>query len=251
MHVFLYALLSVIVVSLMSVVGVSFYMFKDKVLRKWLFLAVSFSVGALLGGVFIHILPHLAEEGEFSFKVSVALLLSIIGFFVLEKYLHWHHCGEMEDKCEGNVKSYGYMNLIGDGVHNLIDGIAIGSAYMVDVSLGVATTLAVILHEIPQEIGDFGVLLHAGFSRGKALWYNFLSALTSVLGVVGVFVFGKGIEVFLPYILAVTAGSFIYISVSDLMPEMHKERNFLRNIMQIISVLVGVGVMFLVMLINS
>ena len=176
-------------------------------------------------------------------------------FFVLEKYLHWHHCSH-EESCdckmdkERDIKTFGYVNLFGDAIHNIIDGIVIAGSYMLDIGLGIATTLAVIMHEIPQELGDFGVLLHAGFSKKKALFFNFLSALTSIIGALGALYLQNYIESVEMYIMAFTAGTFVYIAGSDLIPELHKERDLFKSFMQLLSILLGIAIMYAILFIN-
>ncbi|MCX6814454.1 MAG: ZIP family metal transporter [Candidatus Aenigmarchaeota archaeon] len=175
----LYSLASVIIVSLISLIGVSTLALKDSTLRKILLYFVSFSAGALLGDAFIHLLPDAVESG-FTVQISLAILFGILFSFVVEKVVHWRHCHMPVSK--DHPHTFAYMNLFGDGVHNFIDGLIIGASYIASIPVGIATTLAVIFHEIPQEIGDFGVLLHGGFGKRKALFMNFLTALTAVLG---------------------------------------------------------------------
>ena len=139
------------------------------------------------------------------------------------------------------------MILISDGFHNLLDGLIIGASFLVSIEIGIATTLAVILHEIPQEMGDFGVLIHSGYSKSKALLFNFLSALMSVVGVLISFALGSVSEMLAVWLLPVAAGGFIYIGLSDLIPELHKTKNYKQSILQVIAVLVGVGLMFLLL----
>ncbi|MBD3249438.1 hypothetical protein GF336_05315 [Candidatus Woesearchaeota archaeon] len=138
---------------------------------------------------------------------------------MIEKFLHWHHCHK--GKCD--IHTFTYMNLIGDGVHNFIDGLIIAASFSVDISFGVITTIAVIAHEIPQEIGDFGVLVYGGFGRLKALAFNFLSAVTAIIGAVIGYLISGSVEGFVPFLLPFAAGGFIYIAASDLVPELHKE----------------------------
>jgi zinc and cadmium transporter len=164
-------------------------------------------------------------------------------FFVLEKFIHWRHCHIPTSKSHPHPLAF--MNLVGDGLHNLIDGMIIGGAYLASTALGVTTTIAVILHEIPQEIGDFGVLLHAGLKKTKALFYNFLSALTAVIGVIISITIGTMLENYLLFLLPLTAGGFIYIAGSDLIPELHKECEVSKSFIQFIWLILGIGVMLL------
>ncbi len=218
--------------------------------KKILHFMVSFSVGALLGDVFIHLFPELAEQGQLSVTTSAIILLSIIGFFIFERYLHWHHHHSEDEQEEVEHAHYHpvvFLNLFGDGIHNFIDGLIIGGAYLISIEVGLATTVAVMLHEIPQEFGDFGILIHGGLSRGKALFYNFLSALTAIFGAVIALAVGHT-EKYTAYILAVGIASFIYIALADLIPEIQKSRE--KTIPQLFAILLGIGIMFLLLLLD-
>jgi len=216
-------------------------MIKEKLLQKILLFLVSLSAGALMGGAFIHLLPE-AQEKYRDGNMFLIVLLSFIFFFFVEKLLHWRHCHK--GKCE--IHTFGYMNLFGDAVHNFIDGLVIAATFLTDIKLGIATSLAVFLHEIPQEIGDFGVLLYSGFGRKKAIISNFLVALTAVLGgLIGYFL-SFSIDRFTTYLLPFTAGGFIYIAASDLMPEIRKETNLKKSLVSFAVFIVGILLMFLV-----
>ena len=244
--IWVYSIVSVIIVSLLAFIGILTLSISEKKLRRVLFFLVSFSVGALLGGAFIHLLPETAGEYGFGPAVSLYALLGIIVFFVMEKFVHWRHCHIPTST--SHPHPFVYMNLIGDGLHNLIDGMVIAGSYLVSIPLGMSTTIAVVLHEIPQEIGDFGVLVHGGFSRMKALFFNFLSALTAVIGAVAVLIIGTKVQNITMFLLPFTAGGFIYIAGSDLIPELHKECEGLKSFGQLIAVLLGIGVMALMLL---
>ena len=177
--VWIYTLASVFIISLISLIGIFTLSIKIKRLNEALLYMVSFSAGALFGDAFIHLLPETVEEYGFGIKTSLFVILGITFSFVVEKFIHWHHCHDLECK-EHSHQPFVYMNLFGDGVHNFIDGLIIGASYLVSIPVGIATTVAVVLHEIPQEIGDFGVLVHGGFSKAKALFYNFLIGLTKL-----------------------------------------------------------------------
>jgi len=251
--VWFYTLLSVFIISAVSLIGVITLSFKREKLNHILLYLVSFSVGALLGDVFIHIIPEIAEEAEFSAKMGLYFLIGIVIFFVLEKIVHWRHCHEGADCDKHEVKALGYMNLFGDAVHNFLDGMIIAGSFLVSVPLGIATTLAVLLHEIPQEIGDFGVLLYAGFSKAKALMFNLMSASLSILGaIITLFVAGN-IEGLSLILLAVAGGGFIYIAGSDLIPELHKDHDdckACRPEFQLLFILLGIGIMFSLLLLE-
>ncbi len=248
-EVWIYALLSVLAVSIISFIGVFTLSIKSDKLKRVLIYFISFSAGALFGDAFIHLLPEIVEESGFSISISIYILSGIFIFFVLEKIIHWQHCHMPIDRKE-HVHTFAYTNLVGDALHNFIDGLIIGASYIVSIPVGLATTLAVILHEIPQEIGDFGVLLHAGFSKRKALLLNFLTALSAVLGaVIALWLSGivEGLQmIFVP----IAIGGFIYIAGSDLIPELHKENGLKRSILQIISFLMGIGIMLILLLLE-
>ena len=248
MHeIWLYSLISVVIVSLISLIGVWTLSIKTERLKIILIYLLAFSAGALFGDAFIHIFPEIGKGG-FSIFSSLFVLSGIGLFFVIEKFIHWQHCHM--PITEEHAHPFAYMNLIGDGLHNFIDGSIIAASFLVNIPLGVATTLAVILHEIPQEIGDFGVLLHGGFSKGKALWLNFLTALTAIIGAVITLIVGRSVENVSSFLLPIAAGGFIYIAGSDLIPELHKETEVKRSFMQLIAFLLGIGVMALLFLLE-
>jgi len=244
MHIELsYMLASVLVVSAISFVGIVLIPLSEKRIKKLLLYLVSFSAGALIGDVFIHLLPEATRDG-FSFEISVYILLGIILSFVVEKLMHWRHYHYLRDGGKkSKIKIMAYMNLFGDGIHNFIDGLAIGVSYAAGLTTGIATTLAVIFHEIPQEFGDFGVLLHSGLKKSKALLYNFLSALTAVAGaLISFFMIGAS-ESFFPPLLSFAAGTFIYIAGSNLIPEIQKEKESTQSLLQFVSFMLGIIVM--------
>ncbi len=242
---YIYAFVSVIVVSLVSLVGVFTLSLKAETIRKYTFIFMSLAVGALLGDAFIHLIPEAMEGGG---PVGILIIAGILLFFILEKFLHWHHHGE--DAGEHHIHPVGKLVLLSDGVHNLLDGVIIGASFLVSVPVGIATTLAVILHEIPQEIGDFAVLLHAGYSKARALWLNFLSALLSIAGVVLVLLLGSAAENFSVYFVPVAAGGFIYIAMADLIPELHKTKEGKNSFLQLFAVLAGIGAMLALTLVE-
>ncbi len=240
MDAFIYSILATVIVSLLSFVGVIALALKEKTLNKIILVLVAFAAGALLGGAFFHLLPE-ALDISLDLNIFVSLLIGFCMFFVLEKALYWRHCHD--GKCEVHV--FTYLSLIGGGIHNFIDGLVIVSAFIVNTSVGIATTLAVISHELPQELGDFGTLVYGGFTKKKALAYNFLSAVLAVLGaVVGYFVTSQ-ITNFALYLLPFAAGGFIYIASSDLIPELHKETDKKRSLISFTFFLVGLAVMYL------
>ena len=239
---FLYALISVIAVSLMSLIGIITLSLNSKRLNKIVLYFVSFSVGALLGDVFIHLLPEIVEENGFGINISTYILLGILVSFVMEKIIHWRHCHHPTTK--EHPHPFAVMNLIGDFIHNFIDGLIIGASYIVSIPVGIATTIAVVLHEIPQEIGDFGILLHGGFSKSKALFLNFVTALSAVLGAIISFLLASRVEGSLIFLIPFAAGNFLYIAGSDLIPELNKsEFTIWKSILQLLTIILGILVM--------
>ena len=241
----IYAIGSVLLISLLAFVGLFTLSLKKKTLDRILIYLVSFAAGALIGDAFIHLLPEIVKEVGFTLTVSLWVLVGMVSMFILEKFVHWHHCHHHGHENHSNIKPFAIMNLVGDGVHNFIDGLIIGASYLISIPVGIATTVAVALHEIPQEIGDFGVLIHGGFSRAKALLFNFLSALMAVLGVIVALtssIYIPGIEKIL---VPLAAGQFIYISAADLIPELHKETDSKKSIFQLIWFIFGIIIMIL------
>lgn len=249
------AALAVFAVSLVSFIGTVGLFLSHKSLRRIVFVLVSLSAGALFGDAFIHILPEVLEGG--SVLVASVALVGVLFFFVLEKFLHWRHSHGVNEEGLDEValhdhsrKSLGALIFFADGVHNLVDGAIIGASFAVNFELGVATTLAVILHEIPQEIGDFGLLIHAGWSKTKALFFNFLSALFAFLGLFIFYLIGDNFENFTNLALAFAAGSFLYIAGSDLLPEMHRTREVKKSAIQLVALIFGAGLMYVLLLIG-
>ncbi len=248
LHVWLYSLVSVIIVSLISIVGILTFLLSHKRLRSLLSYLVSFSVGGLFGDAFIHLIPEAVEEVGFELNMSLCVLLGLLSSFIIEKFIHWRHCHIPTS--EEHPHPFAYMNLLGDAVHNFIDGLLIAGSYLyaymyASLPVGIGTTLAVIFHEIPQEIGDFGVLIYGGFSRSKALLFNFLSALTAIMGALVFLGLSPYIKDYTIYLLPFAAGEFIYIAGSDLVPELHKETNPSKSTLQLIALIFGLAILFL------
>lgn len=241
---FFSSLLSVGLIGLISFVGAVSLAVRKDALNKILVVLVGFAAGALFGDAFIHLIPEAYQDLP-SQLVSLLIILGILIFFVLEKFVRWRHCHIADT--EHHDHPVAVMNLIGDGVHNFIDGLLIASSFMVSQEVGVATTLAVILHEIPSEIGDFGVLLHSGMSVPRALWYNFVSAITAFLGVFVTFIIGAQVADFALYMLPIAAGGFIYIAGSDLIPELHHETNVSKSVTQFLALVGGIIIMYLLL----
>ena len=242
------ALASVFLVSLTSLIGIVVISSDTRRVQRIVFVLVSVAVGAMFGDVFIHILPEVFTSPHASLVTRLLILAGIVLFFLLEKFLLWRH--EHFPHYGDCIHPVGYVNLVAGGLHNFIDGLLIGSSYLVSLPVGLGTTLAVLLHEIPHEIGDFGVLLHAGFSMRNAVWLNFLSALLAVVGTVTALLVGETLKTVPLIILPVTAGGFIYIAGSDLVPELHKERHLAKSVLQLLAIGVGIGLMLLLTLLE-
>ncbi|MCK9606952.1 MAG: ZIP family metal transporter [Methylomonas sp.] len=220
---------------------------------------ISFAIGALLTGAFCGLIPHAFEEvaAEDMQMLSATILIGILLFFVLEKLLVWRHChsnaceahgedshddhhGHRQQNDQGR-RVAGMFIILGDGIHNFVDGVLIGAAFLTDPQLGIVTSLAVTAHEIPQEVGDFAILLHSGYTRGKALFYNLLASLTTVIGGVLAYFSLGNLDHILPYFLTLAASSFIYIAVADLIPSLHQKTDIKTSLQQIGFILAGVA----------
>jgi zinc and cadmium transporter len=241
-------LVSVVIVSLISLVGVITLSLNMVRFKQVILYFVSFAAGAMLGDAFIHLVPEAFQKSSFFLQSSVYILVGIVIFFILEKIIFWRHCHLPPSK--NHIHPVGTMNLIGDGVHNFMDGIIVAASYLVSIPLGIATTIAVVLHEIPQEIGDFGVLIHAGYSKNKAIFYNFLSATAAILGTVLTVLIGTRAESIVDFLIPFTIGGFIYIAAADLIPEIHHENRTERSILQLIFFVMGIVVMALLLFLD-
>lgn len=228
-------ILATLVNSLISLVGIFSLWMEEKSLKKILILLVALSAGALLSGAFFHLIPESLEKLT-PMTTFTYVLTGFIIFFLMEKFLYWHHCHE--GKCD--VHPVSYLILFGDGIHNFIDGIIIAISFIVSIPFGVITTVLIIGHEIPQELGDFGVLVHGGFSKAKALVYNLISQMACVVGGILGYFLSTSIEGIIPFVLPFAAGGFIYISASDLVPELHKEPEIKKSLTSFAFFMVGV-----------
>lgn len=246
-------LLSVFVVSLISFVGALAMMVRQKVLNNVMFLVTAFAAGTLLGAAFLDMLPEALEAAEEigtePLTVLAFTLLGVLMFYSIERFIHWHHHHHRESKSDPGsshkeVHAFTYLNLIGDGVHNFIDGVVIAASFITNVPLGIATTIAIALHEIPQELGDFGLLIYGGLKPAKALFFNFLSALMAVAGAIAGFVFLDKLGTPTMLLLAFAAGGFVYIASADLLPEFHKETEVWKSITQFAFIVTGVVLIF-------
>ena len=235
----IYTLGSVSIVSFISLISIFTLGIKQERLQSILLYLVSFSAGALLGDVFIHILPEIMQ-GEAALQNGIYVLAGIMLFFVLERLLLWHHSHSSHEE---EIHSVVYLTIVGDALHNFLDGVAIAAAFLISIPVGIATATAVIFHEIPQEIGQFAILVHGGWSKKKALLYNFFSALTAIAGALLVLVFAQDFQEAPAMLLGLSAASFIYIAMSDLIPELQKERHLGRFVLQLVWMTAGIGVM--------
>lgn len=242
----IFIILSTFLVSLLSFAGLFTLSLKENILNKFIFSFVSLSIGALIGDAFLHLLPEATEKIN-NESVYLFVIIGFFMFFIIEKVIHWRHCHQ--EHC--SVHTFAHMNLIGDGIHNFIDGLIIAGSYIVNPGVGAASTIAVFLHEIPQEIGDFGVLIYGGMSRKKALFYNFFSAVTAVFGGIFGFYLLSFSNAISGFLLAIAAGGFLYIAASDLLPEVRKENNTKKIIINFTIIILGVLIMYLLKLIDN
>jgi len=262
--IYFYTITSVVIVSLISFIGIITLSLKEEILKRTVFVLVSLSVGALMGDAFIHLIPKAMQGALPTPLVSLLIIAGILVFLIIEKFLHWHHYHGKEEEevhkelhkplaqkdIDKQIHPMGRMVLISDGFHNFIDGIVIGASYLISIEIGIATTIAIIMHEIPQEIGDFGILLHAGFSKAQALFFNFLSALTSVVGALIALLLGGSMEILVDWMIPIAAGGLIYIALADLIPEIHKTKEFGRSLIQLVAIIVGILAMLLLLLVD-
>lgn len=240
MSILVWIILSTVTISLVALVGLIILYLKEKLLERILLQLVAYSAGALLGGAFFHLLPESLEKADQS-SVFLFTLVGFVGFLAMEKFLHWRHCHKQ--RC--SVHAFTYLNLIGDSIHNFIDGLIIAASFLISIPLGISTSIAIGLHEIPQEIGDYSVLVYGGFTRQKALFLNLLVALTVVLGGVVGYLIGEEALGSLNFLLPIAAGGFIYIAAADLLPEVNKESNGIKSIGNLVIFILGLLTLYL------
>ncbi|MBD3253422.1 ZIP family metal transporter [Candidatus Pacearchaeota archaeon] len=233
----LWIILMTVINGLLAFAGAVLYFIFKKNLNRILIILVAFTTGALLGGAFFHFIPEAFEELGIFQTAGIAILGFVI-FLFLERVLHWHHCHN--GRCEKHP--FTFLLLWGDGIHNFLDGVIIAGSFVISIPFGIVTSLLIMAHELPQEIGDFGVLVYGGLKPGKALFYNFISQITSVLGgVLGFFVLG--VQDWSVYLLPFAAGNFIYIAAGDLIPEIFKEKKLTRVIINLLAIIAGLLVL--------
>ena len=246
-----YIVIFTLIGSVFSLIGGILLLFKEKTTLKYSHFLAAFAAGTLLGTVFFDLLPEAIEEAEhvsselgYTINIFLWTLLGFLSFFLVERFIHWFHHHQHE-YTEEVVKPTVPLIITSDSIHNFIDGVVIASTFLVSIPLGIVTTLAVAVHEIPQEIGDFGILLHKGMKRKKIILVNLLSALTALLGALIAYSLGARIEASLPILLAVTAGFFIYIAASDLIPEIHHENRKGFAVIETTLMFLGVGTIWI------
>jgi zinc and cadmium transporter len=231
----LWILASGALMSSIALVGGLTTLLDEATLKRVVPPLVAFAAGSLLGGAFLHMLPEAQAQGISAITVSGWTLVGFTAFFVIEQFLHWHHCHRAASDCRQPMT---YLILLGDGLHNLMGGIAVGAAFVIDIRLGITTWLVAAAHEVPQELGDFGVLVHGGWERGRALMFNVISASTFLLGGVIAYVLSFGTDVGI--LLPLAAGNFIYIAASDLVPEVNKHHDARVNVVHFAAFAAGI-----------
>ena len=241
----LYILISIAVISLISLVGIFVFIFKNSHNQRLNTYLIGLSIGALLSAAFLHLLPEAYHELE-QIQVSYLLMFGFVGFFLIERFLQWRF-----KKSSSHIKVYGPINLIADFFHNFLDGVIIAVAYAMNIHAGIAATIAIILHEIPQEFGDFGVLVKAGYTAKKALILNLLTSLSSFLGAFLIILLPKHLEDFTIYLLPVSVAAFLYLALNNLMPELQKNNNRSMFFFQLAGILTGMILMFLLLVVNG
>ena len=241
MQVWSYTIISVLIVSSLSLLGLIAFPFGEKKIQKFLIWAVAFAAGTLLGDAFLHLIPEAYENGG-GIEVAFSIMAGILTFFILEKFIHWHHCHEID--CEEHNKTFSYIIMLGDALHNFIDGMIIAASFLVSIPIGIATTMAVIFHEIPHEIGDFAAMIYGGFSKQKALLYNFLAGIVAIFGAVAVLIINADVADTTKYLIPFAAGGFIYVASADIIPELHKSTKIFHSFVQLLCILGGIGIMY-------
>ena len=242
----LYALTASVIVSLISLVGAFALIIKDNLLRKLMIFLVAFAAGGLIGGAFLDIIPEASQHITDIRRLFLYIILGYLLFFIIEKYLHWRHCHEADCK----YHRFTYLNIVGDIVHNFSDGLIIGAVFLVDVKVGIAATLAIIFHEIPHELGNFMVLVYGGFSKTRALFFNFLSSLFAIAGTLAGYYLAGRVSNFAYILMPIAAGGFIYIASCDLIPELHKEEDGKRSALIMVTFILGIALMYLLKMVE-
>lgn len=256
----------IFLIGLLSLIGLFMISIKERTLDRLLFILIAFATGTILASSLFDLIPesihHLEElnaEGA-ALNESIVFVFIIIGyviFFILERFIYWFHghAHQKEDQLVcydsitegpdvmvnrgGKIKSFALLNLIGDGLHNFLDGVIIMVSFLSGFGNGIVITLAVLFHELPQEVGDFGILLYGGFTKKKALFFNFLSAMVALLGGILGFILSDTVELFNLFFLAFSGGGFLYLASTELMPELIKQKNLKKSIIQALIFIAG------------
>ncbi len=239
--------LSVVIVSAIPLLCIGFFFIREDLVRRSILFLVSFSTGALLGDVFLHMIPEMSTGQDFTGDLHV-ILAGIVVSFAIEKLIHWRHCHVLPSSDDhehehAHHHPVGMLMLIGDAIHNFIDGLVIAASYFVSVPIGIATTIAVMLHEIPQEIGNFAILIHSGYTRKQSLLFNLFSQSLAILGAIFLIVTSNIVTGFTDFLLPFAAGNFLYIAGSDLIPELHKETGTRYALLQLLFMILGILMM--------
>ncbi len=241
MHVLVWIILSGLLMSALALVGSVALLLRESTLQRITLPLVAFAAGSLLGGAFFHMIPASMEKTGTHLIAWLWIVIGFSAFFALEQFLHWHHCHRELSDCR---QPFGYLILFGDAIHNFTGGLAVAGAFMVDIRLGITTWLAAAAHEVPQELGDFAVLVHGGWTKGRALLLNALSALTFPFG--GVVAYAASFAFDVGFLLPFAAGNFLYIAASDLVPEVNKHRDWQANVVHFTAFLAGVVILLLI-----
>ena len=245
---FILIILATLIISLLSFVGMVFLYFRVQVFHKFLLTLVSLSAGAMLGTSFFHLLPEALAQLDVPIIVFGYALFGFVMFFVLEQFMRWHHCHNsshhgVQNGFHCHIKPAAHLVLYSDSVHNFIDGLVLAAAFLISPTLGIATALAIAFHEVPQEIGDFGVLLYSGLKKKRALVLNFISAMFVIAGGIGGYFLAQKVDTAVSFLIPFAAGSFIYIAATDLIPEIKHEENTVNTILHFLAFLAGIAIM--------
>jgi zinc and cadmium transporter len=237
--VFWWIFLSGLLMSAIALVGSVTLLLQPATLDRLVMPLVAFAAGSLLGGAFFHMIPAAAAKAQDLGPVLSWMMLGFALFFALEQFLHWHHCHRADAECK---KPLTYLILLGDGLHNFLGGLGVAGVFLIDVRLGIAAWLAAAAHEVPQELGDFGVLIHGGWRRGRALLFNLLSGSTFLLGALVAYAASRTIDV--GFLVPFAAGNFLYIGASDLVPEVNKHRSVPSSVVHFVAFASGLAILW-------
>ncbi len=252
-----YALLAVAGVSLLSLVGIFFLSLSEERLHRILFLLIGFAAGGILGATLFELIPEAVERGELlggGLTSFLYITIGFVGFFILERFIYWYHGhghrenfqADPDPRIGTRIREFVYLNLVGDAVHNFLDGMLITIGFLTEFQLGIITTIAVFFHELPQEIGDFGLLIYGGLTRSRALMMNFLSACMAIAGAVFAYLFDIYVQNFSALLIAFAAGGFMYLAASELVPELQREEHYGRAAVQLFLFIIGIATIWVV-----